>query len=203
MKIIQQGVIIIIGLLASLPAWANNDGPRVVIENTVKHIIQALDARQDKSRLTDHDRDAIRKAVEGHFDYRTMARRSLGKPWKKLARQDRTEFTDVFRELLERSYGNRLSEYKGQTVAFSDAKLKKKRALVKSEVIDGSRKTPVHYSMHQTDDGWQVYDIRIEGASMIRTFREDFKSVLKQGGYEHLLKTLKEKIAKLKAKEAS
>jgi len=112
-------------------------------------------------------------------------------------------FTAVFRDLLERSYGNRLSEYKGQKVIFADAELKKHKARVKSTVIDGSRKTPVEYRLHQTDVGWQVYDIRIEGTSMVRTFYQDFKSTLENGGYPKLLKTLEEKIAKLKAKDQS
>jgi phospholipid transport system substrate-binding protein len=79
--------------------------------------------------------------------------------------------------------------------------MKKKKARVKSKVIDGTRETPVEYRLHQTGTGWQVYDIRIEGASMIRTFHQDFKSILKSGGYDNLVKTLEEKIAKLKARD--
>ena len=201
MKLIQHSLAIIFALLVSMPAWANDEGPRAVIENTVNHIIQALDAREDKSKLTERDRDTIRQAIEGRFDYRAMARRSLGKPWKKLSDEERSHFTEVFRELLERSYGNRLNEYNGQIVVFADAELKKKKARVKSKVIDGTRETPVDYSMHRTNTGWQVYDIRIEGTSMIRTFHQDFKSILKKGGYDKLVKTLEEKVAKLRAKD--
>ena len=201
MKLIQYSLAIVLAMLVSMPAWANNEGPRAVIENTVNQIIEALDAREDKNKLTEKDRDTIRQAVEGRFDYQAMARRSLGKPWKKLSNEERSHFTEVFRELLERSYGNRLSEYKGQKVVFADAELKKKKARVKSKVIDGTRETPVDYRLHQTDTGWQVYDIRIEGTSMIRTFNQDFKSILKKGGYDKLVKTLEEKVAKLKAKD--
>jgi phospholipid transport system substrate-binding protein len=201
MKLIQHSLAIMLVLFVSLPAWANNEGPKAVIENTVNQIIHALDARKDKSKLTEADRDAIRQAVEGRFDYRAMAKRSLGKPWKKLSDAEQIHFTDVFRELLERSYGNRLSEYNGQIVVFADAEMKKKKARVKSKVMDGTRETPVEYRLHQTDIGWQVYDIRIEGTSLVRTFNQDFKSILKKGGYDKLIKQLEEKIAKLKAKD--
>jgi phospholipid transport system substrate-binding protein len=201
MKLIQHSLAIMLVLFVSLPAWANDQGPKAVIESTVRQIIHALDTREDKSKLSDKDRDTIRQIVEGRFDYRAMARRSLGKPWKKLNDKEQTHFTEVFRELLERSYGNRLNEYKGQTVVFADAELKKKKARVKSKVIDGTRETPVEYRLHQTDIGWQVYDIRIEGTSMVRTFNQDFKSILKKGGYDKLVKTLEEKVAKLKAKD--
>jgi len=196
-----QSLIITAAILLSAPAWAAHEGPRAVIENTVNQMINILEHRQDSSIISTKDREAIRQSVEGRFDYRAMARRSLGKPWKKLDEPERLHFTEVFRDLLERSYGNRLSEYKGQKVVFADAELKKNKARVKSTVIDGSRKTPVEYRLHQTKTGWQVYDIRIEGTSMVRTFYQDFKSTLKNGGYPKLLKTLEEKIAKLKAKD--
>jgi len=202
MKFFQR-ITILAAMLLATSAWAVDEGPRAVIENTVNQMINVLEHREDSSVISSKDREAIRQTVEGRFDYRAMARRSLGKPWKKLDDAERLHFTEVFRDLLERSYGNRLSEYKGQKVVFADAELKKNKARVKSKVIDGSRETPVEYRLHQTDTGWQVYDIRIEGTSMVRTFYQDFKSTLENGGYPKLLKTLEEKIAKLKAKDQS
>jgi len=228
MKKIQLILTMMISMLFSMPAWAEADGtkeavkevsadasqeavsepkcmptdtPKCVVENTITQMIDVLNDREDKSIISSKDRDAIRATVEGRFDYRSMAKRSLGKPWKKLAEADRLHFTGVFRDLLERSYGNSLSKYNGQTVEFAEAVLKKKKALVKSTVIDGSRETPVDYKLHQTKNGWQVYDIRIEGTSMVRTFHQDFKSTLGNGGYEKLVKALEEKVAKLKAKD--
>jgi len=196
---------IIVSVLLSPSAWAADDspngGPRAVIESTVNQIISVLEHRQDPGVISARDREAIRQTVEGRFDYRAMARRSLGRPWKKLDEAERTHFTQLYRDLLERSYGNRLSEYKGQKVVFADAQIKKHKARVKSTVIDGSRKTPVEYRLHQTESGWQVYDIRIEGTSMVRTFYQDFKSTLEHGGYDHLVTSLEKQIAKLKAKD--
>jgi phospholipid transport system substrate-binding protein len=208
MKLIQHSLAIMLALFISMTAWANEEGPRTVIENTVNQIIEALNVREDKNILTDKDRDAIRQVIEGRFDYRTMARKSLGsKSWKKLSAEKQSHFTDIFRELLERSYGNRLAEYKDQKVVFADAQVKQKKkrviAVVRSKVIDGTRETPVVYRMHQTDTGWQVYDIKIEGTSMVRTKYEEYKSVLKKDGYDHLLKALEDQLARLKAKDAS
>ncbi len=203
MKRIIPVMIAALGLMIAAPAWAGDTqpGPRQVIEQTVNNIINVLNERTDKTKLTEADREHIRQTVEGRFDYQVMARRSLGRPWKKLSKDERNHFTDVFRELMERSYGNRLNEYKGQTVRFQDAELKKKKARVESTVIDGARETPVEYRLHQTKTGWQVYDIRIEGTSMIRTFHQDFKSVLDNGGYSKLLKTLEDKVAKLRQRD--
>jgi len=206
MKLIQRSLAIMLALFVSMPAWANDENPKAVIENTVKQIIEVLDAREDKGALIDKDRDAIRQVIKGRFDYRYMARRSLGKPWKKLSNEERVHFTDVYRELLERSYGNRLAEYKGQTVVFADAELKQRRkgviAIVKSKIIDGTRKIPVDYSMHQTNSGWQVYEITIEGAGMVKTKYKEYRSMLKKDGYDTLLKALEDQLATLKARDA-
>jgi len=193
----------IISMLFAMPAWADqsDSDPKNVIKNTITQMISILEQRTDTSVISSKDRDAIRQAIDGKFDYRAMAKRSLGKPWKKLEESDRLHFTEVFRDLLERSYGNRLSEYNGQKVEFADAEIKKKKARVKSMVIDGARQTPVEYRLHQTKTGWQVYDIRIEGTSMVRTFHQDFKSTFDNGGYDNLITVLEEKVAKLKAKD--
>ena len=201
MKLIRHGLAIVLALFISATAWAAETGPREVIETTVNEIISALEARADKTKLSEADRDTIRQVVEGRFDYSAMAMRSLGKPWRKLDKAEQAHFTDVFRELLERSYGNRLNEYSGQKVVFQDAELKEDKARVKSVVVDGNKEIPVDYSLHKTETGWQVYDIRIEGTSMVRTFYQDFKSIMDDGGYAKLLKTLEDKIAKLKANE--
>ncbi len=203
----MKRVLMLLGIVAGLamPAMAADEGsqpgPREVIESTVNGIIQVLESRKDKTRLSEEDREKIRKIVAGRFDYRAMARRSLGRPWKKLDEAEREHFTEVFRELLERSYGNRLNEYHGQTVRYQDAEFKGKRARVRSIVSDGNKETPVEYRLHRTPSGWQVYDIRIEGASLVRTFHQDFQSILKNGGYPHLLDTLEKKIARLKAND--
>jgi len=203
MKQIHLSLMVIFSMLFSLPAWAENDqiGPKSVIEKTITAMLDVLEQRANKNAISTQDRAAIRQIIKGKFDYRSMAKRSLGKPWKKLTETERVHFTDVFRDLLERSYGNRLSAYKGQKVIFADAEIKKNKARVKSTIIDGSRETPVEYRLHHTKGGWQVYDIRIEGTSMVRTFYQDFKSTLDSGGYQKLVSVLEEKVAKLIAKD--
>jgi len=84
MKIIKHSLAIVFAMLVSMPAWASDEGPKEVIETTVTSIINALEAREDTTKLTEKDRDTIRKIVDGRFDYEAMASRSLGRPWKKL-----------------------------------------------------------------------------------------------------------------------
>ncbi|MDX8402230.1 MAG: ABC transporter substrate-binding protein [Mariprofundaceae bacterium] len=202
LMVLAAGLLLAAVDLTDAVAGASQQGPREVVEATVNGIIEVLESRKDPSILTEADRERIRKVVAGRFDYRAMARRSLGRPWKQLSEAERTHFTELFRELLEHSYGNRLNEYHGQTVTFQDPEFKGERARVRSTVSDGNKETPVEYRLHQTPTGWQVYDIRIEGASLVRTFHQDFQSILQNGGYPHLRKTLEDKIARLKAEDS-
>lgn len=174
--------------------------PKQVVASTIESIIAVLEAREDKSKVNDVDREGIRKVVKGKFDYREMSRRSVGKPWKKMDEVKQAEFTELFRQVLEFSYGNQLAGYKGQKVVFEDAEFKKDKARVKGAVIDSSKSIPMEYRLHQTDSGWQVYDIKIEGVSLVTTFRKDFKSIVKKQGVDGLMDVLGKKVDKLKAK---
>ncbi|HID36074.1 MAG TPA: ABC transporter substrate-binding protein [Ghiorsea sp.] len=181
-------------------AIAEEATPKQVVASTIESIIAVLEARDDKTKVNDSDREGIRQVVKGKFDYREMSRRSVGKPWRKMDESKKTEFTELFRQVLEFSYGNQLAGYKGQKVVFEDAEFKKDKARVKGAVIDSRKSIPMEYRLHQTDSGWQVYDIKIEGVSLVTTFRKDFKSILKRQGIDGLMATLQKKVEKLKAK---
>ncbi len=185
-------------------SWAGTDDPKTVIESTVNGIIKVLEAREDVTKLTEQNRDDIRSVVAGRFDYREMSKRSLGKIWEEISSQEKSDFTELFRKLLERSYGNRLAGFRDQKVEFDDAQFKRDKARVKSKVIDSEKVTPVEYRLHQTSTGWQVYDIKIEGVSLVSNFRKDFEEGIKSnGGFEGLFHALEEKVKKLEAKDSA
>lgn len=184
-------------LLPSM-AWANI-GPKDVIQETVNAVIDVLKARENPTAVTAKDRLAISKAVETGFDFRKMARGSLSKGWRKISPEQRLAFTQVFRELLERSYGNRLAAFSGQTVEYGEVKEKKRhRVSVSTEIIDGERRIPVKYSLYKSKRGWRVYNITIEGVSLVGTYRANFKNTLKKKGFDGLMQNMHDRLAKLK-----
>jgi len=200
MKISIKSLMLVLACYMPMQLLASEDSPKVVVESTVQAIIDVLEARADKETITDADRESIRQVVAGKFDYREMSRRSVGKPWKKMTAEKQVEFTELFRQVLEYSYGNQLAGYHGQKVVFEKADFKKDKARVKGAIIDNNKTIPMEYRLHQTPTGWQVYDIKIEGVSMIITFRKDFKSIIKKKNIDGLMATLQQKIDKLKAK---
>jgi len=200
---------ILLSFIALLPlqAMASKDAspqlndPQQVVETAVSGVINALKARKDQTTLSSEDRTAIRNSIEGYFDFVEMARRALGKPWKKMQLAQKKEFVVTFRELLERSYGNRLSEYHDQKVEYGKVKIGKRTATVNSEVIDADKRTPVRYKLVHKKSGWRVYDIKVEGISMISTYRTDFGAAVNKKGLEGFLAGLKERVAELQARD--
>lgn len=198
-------ILFAVTLIAALPLTAQaEDGPKQVVKQAVDGVVQVLKTRAHPDKaLTSEDRDAIRKAVQDYFDFREMAKRSLGRPWRDIDAQQRQEFVKVFRELLERSYGNRLSEYHNQTIHYGEMMVRGSRAIVDSEVVDtdADRKTPVRYALHHTDEGWRVYDIKIEGISLVSTFRTDFQGVVEKSGFKGLMTSLKDRVEHLRQQD--
>ena len=186
--------------LLPLTAWAS-PGPKEVIQGTVDTVIDILKARENSDVLTAENRQAIRKAVEGGFDFPEMAKRSLSKGWRAIGDSQRQAFTVVFRDLLERSYGNRLAGFSGQTVEYGEVKEKNKNRVVKTEIVDAKTRTPVEYSLHETKDGWRVYNIVIEGVSLVSTYRSSFKRMMKKEGFDGLMKNMSDKLERLKKED--
>ena len=186
--------------LLPLTAWAT-PGPKEVIQGTVDAVINILKARENSDVLTAENRQAIRKAVEGGFDFTEMAKKSLSRGWKKIDGPQRQAFTVVFRDLLERSYGNRLAGFSGQTVEYGKVKEKKEKRVVETEIVDAKRRTPVEYSLHETKDGWRVYNIVIEGVSLVSTYRSSFKKKMKEKGFDGLMEDMSSKLERLKKED--
>jgi len=187
-------------LVLMLPAFAwATPGPKAVVQKTVDAVIDILKSREDATAMSDQDRQAISHAVEGNFDFREMARRSLSRGWKKINPAQRLEFTGVFRELLEYSYGSRLANFSGQSVEYGEVKKKKhSRVSVKTEIIDTNRRIPVQYSLYKSKTGWRVYNIVVEGVSLVGTYRSSFKTALKKKGFDGLMQNMRKKVERLK-----
>jgi len=190
-------LLVLMAFLALLPvqSMAEELGPRDVVRTAVDGVIDVLKARKDTSTLTTEDRGAIRKAVEGYFDFPEMAKRALGRPWKDMNDAQKDEYVVSFRQLLERTYGNRLSEYNDQKIEYGEVFVKGRIAIVDSDVIDADKRIPVRYKLVHKEVGWGVYDIKIEGISMVSTYRTDFGASVDKIGIEGFLSDLKDRAA--------
>lgn len=171
-------------------------GPTEELKPTLNKIIDILaDATLSGSEHKQERREKIMAIAVKGFDFEEMAKRVLGRTWNSIDEQQRDHFEQLFTKLLENAYIGKLESYSGQEVKFEDERIKGDRAQVSTVIDNNGTPIPVHYVMLQKDASWKVYDINIEGVSLVRNYREQFKSILRKEDFNGLVKVLEEKNA--------
>ncbi len=169
-------------------------GPTEQLRPTLDSLIMMLaDPELQGDVKKEERRKKIMEAIEEGFDFREMSKRVLGKTWRKISDSDREYFTKLMTELLENAYIGKLENYSGQKLEYVGEKVKGKKAQVSTFIKNDGMKIPVHYIMKLNSQKWMVYDINIEGVSLIRNYMQQFKSIVRREKFEGLVKVLEEK----------
>ena len=141
-------------------------------------------------------RRSIRKAVDERFDWEEMAHRSLGRYWAQRTAEEKKEFVHLFSELVERTYRGKVEDYSGEKVRYEGETIDGDYAVVKVIIMTQKNKDiSVDYRLQKEGKEWLVYDVSIEGVSLVNNYRTQFSSIILQSSYENLLKRLKAKVA--------
>ena len=138
----------------------------------------------------------IRNIINEVFDYKELSRRTLGREWRKFKPEQQKEFVSLFAELLENVYADRILAYTSEKIEFGkETELKEGRVEVESYIITtDNKKVPLFYRLTNKSGQWRVYDIVIEGVSMVKNYRGQFRQILSKKKPEDLLQTLREKV---------
>lgn len=137
-------------------------------------------------------RDVIRKVANQIFDFEETAKRALGPHWAARAPAERKEFVALFTDLLERSYVTRIEQYGGEKVMYAGDQVTGDQAIVKTRIASKTgSEIPVDYRMHKTSSGWRVYDVNIEGVSLVSNYRTQFNKIVQTESYQALVDRLK------------
>ncbi len=140
-------------------------------------------------------RTIIMEIARKGFDFTMMSRIALGKDWKKIDSKQREHFQELFTKLLENAYIGKLEDYTGQVTKYEGERIKGKKAEVRTLVMNNGVTLPVNYIMVNSDSGWRVYDIKIEGVRLLRNYKAQFKSIVRKEKFDGLIKVLEEKNA--------
>ena len=141
----------------------------------------------------------LREIISKRFYYRAMAQRTLATNWKKASDAQKKEFIDLFSELLLFTYLDRIKAYTDEKVAFKREKLKKKTAVVYTEILTSTANIPINYKLLLSGDKWLVYDVIIEEISLVSNYRSTYKEIVKKDGIDGLLKQMHDKNQELTA----
>jgi phospholipid transport system substrate-binding protein len=129
------------------------------------------------------------------FDFELMAKLSLGKKyWPDLSRDQKERFTELFIERLRRSYLNKLTAYTDEKVVYELPVAVKKKVHVPTQLISKGNKISMLYKLYSSSNSWKIYDIEIEGVSIIRSYRSQFKEILQKGTFDDLLQKMEEPV---------
>ncbi len=164
------------------------------VKSTIDKVLAVL---QDGSLSNDAKRDEIRNIISERFDYRGMSIRTLGKNWKGASKEQKKRFTAAYRRLLEDTYLVMVEEYTDEKVDFVKEDIKKQKyAQVNTLIVrTGAPPIPVNYKARLRKDEWWVYDVVIEGVSMISNYRTSYQQIAKNQGLDGLIAQIEEKVA--------
>jgi phospholipid transport system substrate-binding protein len=142
-------------------------------------------------------REQMRAAIEDRFDFRAMSQRTLATNWKKATDEEKQQFVELFSRLIENSYVGKIESYTNEKVEFPGARVKGKKAIVDTLIITASADIPVNYKLYLKGDEWLVYDVIIEGVSLINNYRSSYQEIVKKEGITGLLAKMQDKLDEL------
>ena len=180
-------------LAAMIPVFAGE--PTQQIKQTTDKILSILSNPDLKAPGKALERKKqFSQALDERFDWEELSRRSLARYWVERTPQEKKEFVSLYRDLLERTYLEKVDDYSGETVRYEGETLDGEYATVKVKIqTKNKREIPVQYRMLKKANTWWVYDISIEGVSLVNNYRQQFSSILQKSTFQEVLQRLREK----------
>jgi phospholipid transport system substrate-binding protein len=187
------GLALVLGPWLAVPARAGV--PLEQLRSQIDRVLKIMeDPHLKKDGQAKERRAAVRRVADDIFDFQETARRSLARHWQPLKPGDQAEFVRLFADLLERSYISRIELYGGEKIAYLGDALDGDLATVRTRIVTKSgTEIPVDYRMLKRGERWLVYDVIIEGVSLVANYRTQFNKIIQTSSYAELVKRMKVK----------
>jgi phospholipid transport system substrate-binding protein len=171
-------------------------GATAQVKGTIDKVLEILrDPALKAPGKEEARRKKLKEAIYPGFDFTEMAKRSLGIHWGKRTPQEREEFVKLFADLLEQSYARRLETYTDQEVLYTKEQVDDKFGLVVTKIVSTKENIdiPIEYKLLRQDNQWKVYDVVIDGISMVSNYRSQFNSIIQKSSYAELVQRMRVK----------
>ncbi len=190
-----------LALVATSPAVAG--APTDHLRGAVDRVLKTLEDPSLKGEGKVNDRrPAVRQIANEIFDFNEIARRSLARHWQPLSEAQRAEFVGLFADLLERSYISKIETYGGEKIQYTGERIDGDLATVSTRIVTkNGTEVPVDYRMKKGGDRWLVYDVSIEGVSLVSSYRTQFNKIIQTSSYNDLVAKLRTKQDELLAED--
>jgi len=186
-------------LVYAAAAKAEPLSPTEGVRSTINEVIRLLndEGLEQPGRLAQR-RKLVEEAVGRRFDYEELSKRSLGAQWTKLTDTERREFVEVFRQLLSDAYADRIEGYSGEQVRYLKERIEGSYAEVKTRIVSSKFELPADYRLLNRGGEWRVYDVVIDGVSLVKNYRGQFERIIRTSSYGELLRKMRSKSEEIK-----
>jgi phospholipid transport system substrate-binding protein len=186
----------ILGLTAA--AWAGP--PTEAVRKTVDEVIRILeDPAWKKPEKKEERRKLLEQTIAQRFNFAEMAKRSLGAEWAKRTPEEQKEFAANFQTLLSNTYIGRIDAYSGEKVQYKKELNDGEYSEVQTHVDNGKDVIDINYRLQKNSEDWRVYDVVVEGTSLVQNYREQFKRILSKNSFAELSKMLRDKSSNIRS----
>jgi phospholipid transport system substrate-binding protein len=188
------GLPILMFFLSTLPVYAG--APLDAVQSNVNKVLEVLrDPKLKAESAKETKRKELEAIYEQMFDEVELSRRTLGANWNKLNPAQQKEFVQLYRQVLEKAYIDKILAYTNEKIVFpKESTLAKDQAEVQTKVITSSKEIPISYRVILKDGTWKVYDVVVENVSLVQNYRSQFNSILAKNTPDQLLETLRKKV---------
>ena len=177
-------------------ALSEND-PLVQVQKSVDEILLILQSEELQTpEKKDERKQRILTVVNRMFDFRGMARSSLGQNWNSLTTEERDRFVGLFASLIEQRYIGKIDAYSNQKVIYKNQRVRNNKARVYTAIIDKDLEIPIDYSLQMSQGKWLIKDLKIENVSLIANYRRDFNSIIRKEQFTGLVEKITEQLEK-------
>ncbi|MFQ5846319.1 MAG: phospholipid-binding protein MlaC [Candidatus Methylomirabilales bacterium] len=185
-----------IGILVFSTLSFAQEGPTAQVKATINRVLDILrDPALKAPEKEEVRRTQLRAVIFTRFDFAEMARRSLGIHWRKRTPKERKEFVDLFADLLERSYHKKLESYTDQEILYTKEQADKRYGVVRTKIVSEKEHIdiPIDYKVIRRTGQWKVYDVVVEGVSLVSNYRTQFNRIIQTSSYANLLRKMRVK----------
>lgn len=195
-------VVFLLGMLVFANGYitdgASGKSPQEQLQVSISEILSILQSEELKAPGKKAERkQKILDVVNRIFDFREMARSSLGQNWNTLSSEEQKKFVELFARLVEQRYIGKIDAYQNQEVIYKEERVKDDKARVYTTIVDKELEIPIDYSLEKNrDDKWLIHDLRIENVSLVANYRRDFNSIIRKEYFAGLVKKITEQVEK-------
>lgn len=199
-KRISLGALFVLMAFSVVSGVLGVEAPTVVVRGTIDEVIRLVsdEGLKTPDQATNR-RQLLEETIGQHFDFEEMAKRSLAAHWRNRREPEHQEFTTLFQTLLSKTYAGKIENYSGEKVQYLKERLKDSFAEVQTTIVSNKSEISLDYRLILKEGAWRVYDVVVDGVSLVKNYRVQFDRIIRDSSYEELVKTLREKSSDITA----